>query len=72
MGDDEKGIEQAKATCGDLVDRFYRENEEIMASSQFEVEKKDFEYFMRLVNLAIAFFRDRSDDDKWKTMQRTS
>jgi hypothetical protein len=58
VGDDERGIEKAKATYGDLVGRFYQENEEIMVSSQYKAAKKDCEYFMRLLDLAIAYYQE--------------
>lgn len=57
-GRDEKGIEKAKATYEDLVDRFYQENEEMMAPQQYEAAKKDIEYFMQLVDLAYHYFED--------------
>ena len=53
----EGGDEKAKATYGNLVDRFYQENEEMMAPQQYEAAKKDFEYFMRLVELALAYYQ---------------
>ncbi len=33
-----------------------KENEEMIAPQQYEAAKKDFEYFMRLVDLAIAYY----------------
>lgn len=41
-----------------LVDRFYEENEHLMAPQQYETAKKDFEYFMRLVQLAEKCQKD--------------
>jgi len=40
------------------VDRFYRENEDMMASHQYKIVKKYSEYFMKLVALALAFYRE--------------
>lgn len=54
-GDDDEKI---KETYRDLVDRFYRENEDVIPPQQYEAAKKDFEYFMRLVDLALAYYRD--------------
>ena len=59
-GRDEKGIEQAKATYKDLVDRFYQA-EENLAPHQYMAAKKDFEYFMRLVDLAMAYYREADE-----------
>jgi hypothetical protein len=39
----------------ELVDRFYRENYDLMASPQYEVAKKDLAYFLRLVYLALEY-----------------
>ncbi|MBA7580447.1 hypothetical protein ES708_22338 [subsurface metagenome] len=53
--------EEVKAAMGEylqLVDRFYSENENLIAPQQFEAAKKDFEYFMRLIDLTLAYFDD--------------
>lgn len=36
-----------------LVDRFYRGNEYLMIPEQYEAAKQDFEYFLRLLDLAV-------------------
>jgi len=41
-----------------LVDRFYEDNNHCLAPQQYEAAKKDFEYFMRLIDLALAYFAD--------------
>jgi hypothetical protein len=41
-----------------LVDRFYQENEDLMAAQQYRAAKKDYEYFIRLVELALAYYRE--------------
>lgn len=56
--------EKSKETYWDLVDRFYQENEEMIAPQQYEAAKKDFEYFMRLVDLAMAYYRDGVEEGK--------
>lgn len=40
-----------------LVDRFYQENKDMMAPQQYRAAKKDWEYFIRFVDLAMAFYR---------------
>ena len=47
--------EKAKDTCGELVDRSYQANGEMMAPQRYEAAKKDFEYLMGLLDLAIAY-----------------
>ena len=44
------------------MDRFYHENEDMIPPQQYEAAKNNFEYFMRLVDLAMAYYRER---DKW-------
>ena len=39
-----------------LVDRFYRENYDIIASPQYEVARMDLAYFLRLVYLALEYY----------------
>jgi hypothetical protein len=51
-------------TVQQLVDRFYRENEDMIALQQYEMAKGDFEYFMRLVDLAVAYHCDRTEGGK--------
>ena len=52
------GVEEVKAAMKEyeqLVDRFYSENGDLMAPQQYEATKKDLEYFMFLVELAVAY-----------------
>jgi hypothetical protein len=58
MGSDIESIKTAEEAFHQLVDRFYQENEEMMAPRQCEGAKRDFEYFMRLIDLALAYFTD--------------
>ena len=41
-----------------LVERFHQENEELMAPEHCKAAKQDFEYFLRLLDLAIAYYRE--------------
>ncbi len=38
-----------------LVDRFYQENRDRMAPQQYKAAQVDAEYFLRLVELALAY-----------------
>jgi len=51
-------LEEMKRVQATQVDRFYRENEDMMAPHQYKTVKKDSEYFMKLVALALAFYRE--------------
>ena len=55
MGSDIESIRMAEKAFQQLIDRFYQENEDMMAPQQYEAAKKDFEYFMRLVDLAYHY-----------------
>ena len=55
---DAEAVKAAMEEYLQLVDRFYEENEHLMAPQQYEAAKKDFEYFMRLVDLALAYCAD--------------
>jgi len=53
--------EEVKAAMGEylqLVDRFYEENEHLIAPQQYEAAKTDFEYFMRLIALAVEYSKE--------------
>jgi hypothetical protein len=38
-----------------MMDRFYQGNEHLVAPQQYEAAKQDFEYFLRLLDLAIHY-----------------
>jgi hypothetical protein len=40
------------------MDRFYEENEHLIAPQQYEAAKKDFAYFMRLIELAREYRKE--------------
>lgn len=40
-----------------LVHRFYQENEGMMAPQQYDAAKRDFEYFLQLLDLATEYYR---------------
>lgn len=48
-------IEDAMKEYAALVDRFYEANDHLMAPQQYRTAKEDFEYFMRLLDLAIHY-----------------
>ena len=54
----------AEEAMRQLVDRLYRENEDMMTSEQYEAARNDFEYFARLVNLAEAYYRDGDEGEQ--------
>jgi hypothetical protein len=57
-GSDTEKVKVAQDAYRELLDGFYEEYQDMMAPQQYEAAKKDFEYFMRLVDLAMALCRD--------------
>ena len=51
-----------------LVDRFSLENEHLMSPQQYEAAKVDFEYFLRLLELAILYSATGRAGDQGKNM----
>jgi hypothetical protein len=45
----------------DLVDRFYSETSDYVPLSQYKAAERDFEYFLRLIDLALAYFADEME-----------
>jgi hypothetical protein len=56
--EDPEEIEAARHAHKDLVDRFYSETSDYVPLSQFKAAERDFEYFLRLIDLALAYFAD--------------
>jgi hypothetical protein len=63
-GDDIELTRTAEKAWHQMVDRFYQKNEDMMSPQQYEMAKGDFEYFMRLVDLAMALCRDGVEEGK--------
>jgi hypothetical protein len=55
--DDQKAQQEYEA----LVDRFYEVTKEYVPSQQYQAAKHDFEYFLRLLDLAIHYFEDTEE-----------
>ena len=56
--DDPQEIEEAEKGYKDLLDSFYAEVSDYMPLSQYKAAERDFEYFLRLIDLALAYFVD--------------
>ena len=68
-GSDAEKVKVAQEAYQELLDGFYEEYQEMMAPQQYEAAKKDFEYFMRLVDLALAYYRDGVEGGKRSTAE---
>lgn len=53
--DDAGEVQDAMQEYAALVDRFYQANENLMAAEQYRAATVDFEYFLRLLELAIHY-----------------
>jgi hypothetical protein len=51
-------IEEARQGYKDLLDSFYAEVSDYVPLSQMKAAEGDFEYFLRLIDLALAYFVD--------------
>ena len=56
--DDHEEIEEARQGYKDLLDSFYAEVSDYMPLSQYKAAERDFEYFLRMIDLALAYFTD--------------
>jgi MarR-like DNA-binding transcriptional regulator SgrR of sgrS sRNA len=55
-------VRAAERDLQKLVDRFYHENQDLMAPGQYEAAKKDFEYFTTLVEMALVHYMPEADE----------
>jgi len=53
--EDPKEFEEARRAHKDLVDRFYAETSDYIPLSQYKAAERNFEYFLRLIDIAIVF-----------------
>jgi hypothetical protein len=62
--DDPEEFEAARHAHKDLVDRFYLETSDYVPLSQHKAAVRDFEYILRLIDLALAYFADGMEATK--------
>ncbi|MFA5181396.1 MAG: hypothetical protein WC405_08760 [Syntrophales bacterium] len=58
IGDDVEALRTFQIAHEQLLNRFYEENEDLIAIQQYKAAKKDYEYFMQLVDLAYHYYSD--------------
>jgi hypothetical protein len=59
--DDPKEIEEAKRIYKDLLDSFYAEVSDLVPLKQMNAARRNPEYFLRLIVLALAYYADNLD-----------
>ena len=57
--DDHKEIEMARQGHKDLLDSFYAEVSDYVPLQQYRAAEREFEFFLRLIDLALAYFIDK-------------
>lgn len=55
LSDNPSEVEAAKQGYKELVDRFYSKTSDYVSTQQCKAAQTDFEYFLRLINLALAY-----------------
>ena len=56
MGSDIGVITEAEKDLERLLEQFYTENKDVMAPQQYEAARKDFGYFLTLVEMAVGYY----------------
>jgi hypothetical protein len=62
--DDPEAFGAARYAHKDLVDRFYSETSDYIPLSQYKAAERDFEYFLRLIDLVLAYVADGMEATK--------
>ena len=62
MDSDINVVSGAERDLEQLLERFYDENQDMMARQQFEAAKKDFGYFQVLIEMAIGYYNREGYD----------
>ena len=62
--DDPEAFGAARYAHKDLVDRFYSETSDYIPLSQYKADERDFEYFLRLIDLVLAYVADGMEATK--------
>ena len=70
-GADPGDVQAAMTEYSTLVDRFYQVCEHL-APHQYRVAKQDFEYFMRLLDLAYYYFEDMEEKGTQSLIEETN
>lgn len=64
QGSDMGKVKVAQEAYRELLDGFYEEYRDMIAPQQYEIAKRDYEYFMRLVDLAMAYYQAETERRK--------
>jgi len=65
MNSNDRIYDSAEKLYYQLLNEFYSEHEEILSPLQYEISKRDYVYFLKLIELAATHFEA---EDKRKSM----
>jgi hypothetical protein len=68
MSSDIEVVRMAEKDLERLLEQFYDENQNMMAPQQYEAAKKDFGYFVTLIEMAIGYFEPQVQDLERQTL----
>ena len=57
MGSDIEVVTAAEKDLEQLLERFYEENRDVMPPQQYEAARKDFGYFLTLIEMAVGYYK---------------
>jgi hypothetical protein len=58
IADDDEAVRAIQKSYEKLVDRFYHENQDMLAHQQYRAARNDPEYFMQLILLAYHHYKN--------------
>jgi hypothetical protein len=68
MSSDIEVVKVAERDLERLLEQFYDENKDMMAPQQHKAAKKDFGYFVTLIEMAIGYFEPQVQDVEKQTL----
>lgn len=58
ISSDKDRSDAAEKRYHQLLNEFYADNEDMLARQQYQVAMNDYEYFLRLIRLSIAYWEE--------------
>jgi hypothetical protein len=62
MSSDIEVVKTAEKDLERLLEAFYNENKDMLVPQQYETAKKDFGYFLTLIEMAIGYYATEAQD----------
>lgn len=61
MSSDAEVVSKAEKNVERLLEQFYDENKDMMAPQKYEAAKKEFSYFVGLIEMAIGYYSPKGE-----------